>query len=109
MQIWCLIHLNHIIVVYKYLIKNTLLSEGKTLDFVIIEKTVSEAITEIVNAITDYGFIVGTVSIENDSTIGAYSTLDKTAFDVFQYLKFLILAGELEWLMKIQLLIFYNH
>ena len=66
--------------------KNTLLSEGKTLDFVITNKTVSEAITQIVNAIADYGFVVGTVSIENDSTIGAYSTLDKTAFDVFQYL-----------------------
>ena len=66
--------------------KNTLLSEGKTLDFVITDKTVSQAITQIVNAIADYGFVVGTVSIENDSTIGAYSTLDKTAFDVFQYL-----------------------
>ena len=66
--------------------KNTLLSEGKTLDFVITNKTVSQAITQIVNAIADYGFVVGTVSIENDSTIGAYSTLEKTAFDVFQYL-----------------------
>ena len=66
--------------------KNTLLSEGKTLDFVITNKTVSQAITQVTNAIADYGFVVGTVSIENDSTIGAYSTLDKTAFDVFQYL-----------------------
>lgn len=66
--------------------KNTLLSEGKTLDFVITNKTVSEAITQVINEITDYGFIVGNVSIENDSTIGAYSTLDKTAFDIFQYL-----------------------
>lgn len=66
--------------------KSTLLSEGKILDFVITDKTVSEAITQIVNAIADYGFVVGTVSIENDSTIGAYSTLDKTAFDMFQYL-----------------------
>lgn len=66
--------------------KNALLSEGKTLDFVITNKTVSEAITQVINAIADYGFIVGNVSIENDSTIGAYSTLDKTAFDIFQYL-----------------------
>lgn len=66
--------------------KNTLLSEGKTLDFVITDKTITEAITEVVNSIADYGFVVGTVSIENDSTIGAYSTLDKTAFDIFQYL-----------------------
>src|SRR5574344_491188 len=42
--------------------KNALLSEGKTLDFVITNKTVSEAITQVINAIADYGFIVGTVS-----------------------------------------------
>ncbi|MFA7204522.1 MAG: hypothetical protein WC188_12545 [Candidatus Caldatribacteriota bacterium] len=66
--------------------KNTLLSEGKTLDFVIADKTVSEAIAQVIDEIANYGFVVGTISIENDSMIGAYSTLDKTAFDVFQYL-----------------------
>lgn len=64
----------------------TLLSEGKTLDFVIAEKTITEAITMVINAIADYGFILGTVNILNDDVIGAYSTLNKTAYDVFQYL-----------------------
>lgn len=63
-----------------------LLSEGKSLDFVISNKTISEAITKVVNEISDYGFIVGNINILNDTVIGAYSTLDKTAYDVLQYL-----------------------
>ena len=64
-----------------------LLSEGKTLDFVIDNKTITEAISMVINAISDYGFVLGNLEIENANTIiGAYSTLDKTAYDVFQYL-----------------------
>lgn len=65
----------------------TLLSEGKTLDFVISEKTVVEAIQMVINAVADYGVVLGTININGaDDMIGAYSTLDKTAYDVFQYL-----------------------
>ena len=65
----------------------TLLSEGKTLDFVISEKTVFEAIQMVVDAVADYGVELGTININGaDDIIGAYSTLDKTAYDVFQYL-----------------------
>ena len=63
----------------------TLLSEGETLDYVIVNKTVTEAITQVVNSISDYGFIVGNIEITNDDVIGAYSTKDKTPYDVFQY------------------------
>ena len=65
----------------------TFLSEGETLDFVIANKTVREAIEMIVNAISDYGFVVGNINIyDADSVIGAYSTFEKTPYDVFQYL-----------------------
>ena len=64
----------------------TFLSEGDTLDFVISGKTVSQAIGMIVNAIAGYGFVLGNIEIINDNIIGAYSTLNKTAYDVFQYL-----------------------
>lgn len=64
----------------------TFLSEGDTLDFVITDKTITEAITQVVNAIASYGFVVGDINILNpDDIIGAYSTLNKTAYDVFQY------------------------
>ena len=63
----------------------TFLSEGETLDYVITNQTVSQAITTVVNSISDYGFVVGNVQIVDDTTIGAYSTLDKTPYDVFQY------------------------
>ena len=64
-----------------------LLSEGKTLNFVIDNKTISEAITMVVDAIADYGFVVGNIDIASaNDVIGAYSTLDKTAYDVLQYL-----------------------
>lgn len=65
----------------------TFLSEGETLDFVIANKTIREAIEMIINAISEYGFVVGNINIyDADSIIGAYSTFEKTPYDVFQYL-----------------------
>ena len=65
----------------------TMLSEGNTLGFVISEKTVPEAIEQVVEAVSSYGVIVGNIDILNpDEVIGAYSTVDKTPYDVFQYL-----------------------
>jgi len=65
----------------------TFLSEGETLDFVIADKTITQAIEQVVNTISDYGFVVGNVQILNpNEVIGAYSTKDKTAYDVFQYI-----------------------
>jgi hypothetical protein len=65
----------------------TLLSEGKTLDFVIDNKTIGEAIEMVIDEISSYGFVKGTIDIASlNDIIGAYSTLDKTAYDVFQYL-----------------------
>ena len=65
----------------------TFLSEGETLDFVIANKTVSQAIEQVVEAVSDYGFVVGNIDIlEPNEMIGAYSTQEKTAYDVFQYL-----------------------
>jgi hypothetical protein len=64
-----------------------LLSEGKCLNFVIDNKTISEAIQMVVDDIQDYGFEVGTININSSNDlIGAYSTQDKTAYDVLQYL-----------------------
>lgn len=67
---------------------STLLSEGTTLDYVIANKTVTEAINQVINSISDYGFVAGNIQIpeQYDTLIGAYSTLDKAPFDVFQYL-----------------------
>lgn len=57
------------------------------LDFVIANKTISEAIQQIVDYISDYGFVVGNIEILNpDEIIGAYSTKDKSPYDVFNYL-----------------------
>ena len=65
----------------------TFLSEGETLDFVIADKTILEAINEVIDTISAYGFELGNVSIiGQDDVIGAYSTKDKTAYDVFNYL-----------------------
>ena len=65
----------------------TFLSEGNTLDFVIANKSVEEAIQMVVNAVAGYGFMVGTIDIaKKDDIIGAYSTLDKSAYDVLQYI-----------------------
>ena len=65
----------------------TLLSEGETLNYVITEKTITEAIEQVVASISDYGFVVGNIEILNpNDMINAYSTLNKTAYDVFQYI-----------------------
>ena len=65
----------------------TFLSESDTLDFVIDNKTIAEAIGMVVNAVSGYGFILGDINISQaDEKISAYSTLNKTAYDVFQYL-----------------------
>lgn len=65
----------------------TFLSEGVTLDFVIDNKTIYEAISQVVNAIADYGIEVGYLNIENhNDKIMSYSTVDKTAYDVLSYI-----------------------
>lgn len=65
----------------------TFLSEGETLDYVINNQTVYEAIQQVVNTISDYGVILGNVDIDGDNDIiGAYSTANKTAYDVFNYI-----------------------
>ena len=65
----------------------TFLSEGETLDFVIYEKTVEQAIEQVIGVIAPYGFVKGNINILNGSdVIGAYSTKDKTAYDVFNYI-----------------------
>lgn len=65
----------------------TLLSEGDLLDFVISNKTIEQAIEMVIEKIANYGFVKGNVQILGaDNIIGAYSTLDKTPYDVFQYL-----------------------
>lgn len=66
----------------------TLLSEGKTYDFVLTNITVNDAITKIINEITDYGFKEGNVFLGNQGTqqIQSYSTEDQTAYDLLQYI-----------------------
>lgn len=65
----------------------TLLSEGETLNYVISDKTIVEAIQQVIDSIAGYGFVLGNINIQNPNDImGAYSTLDKTAYDVFQYI-----------------------
>ena len=65
----------------------TFLSEGETLDYVLYNLTVQEAIEQVVSTISPYGFVVGTINlIDPTEVIGAYSTKDKTAYDVFNYI-----------------------
>lgn len=72
---------------FQILDYKTFLSEGETLDFVIDNKTVEEAIEQVTNTIADYGFVVGNINLTNkDDIINAYSTLNKTAYDVYQYI-----------------------
>lgn len=57
------------------------------LDFVIANKTIQQAIEQVVNYISDYGFVVGNIELLNpDEIIGAYSTKDKSPYDVFNYI-----------------------
>ena len=66
---------------------STLLSESDTLDYVINNKTIPEAIEQVIDSISSYGFVIGNINIKDTtSIIGAYSTLDKTPYDVFEYL-----------------------
>ena len=67
---------------------STLLSEGDTLDYVITNKNVTQAINQVIESVSKYGFVVGNITIadENDTLIGAYSTNEKAPYDVFQYL-----------------------
>ena len=65
----------------------TLLSEGQTLDYVIPEGSIEDAIRFVISSIASYGFVEGNITLANpNEIIGAYSTLDKTPYDVFQYL-----------------------
>lgn len=65
----------------------TLLSEGQTLDYVIPEGTIEDAIDSVISAISSYGFQKGNIVLTNGTDImAAYSTLDKTPYDVFQYI-----------------------
>lgn len=64
----------------------TFLSECDILDYVINNKTIEEAIEELIDKISNYNFKKGTISITDNNIIGAYSTLDKAPYDVFQYL-----------------------
>lgn len=47
----------------------TLLSEGDTLDFVISNKTIIEAIQMVVDAIASYGFELGNINLSNGNEI----------------------------------------
>lgn len=65
----------------------TLLSEGETLNYVIDNKTITQAIQQVIDSVADYGFVLGNINIQNPTDVMyAYSTLDKTAYDVFQYI-----------------------
>lgn len=64
----------------------TFLSECDQLDFVISDKTITQAIEQVTQAVASYGFVVGNININDDTIIGAYSTQEKTPYDVFQYL-----------------------
>lgn len=65
----------------------TFLSESNSLDFVISNKTIIEAIQMVVNAVSGYGFVVGNIGIaQGNDIIGAYSTLNQSAYDVLQYI-----------------------
>lgn len=65
----------------------TFLSESDTLDFVIDNKTIAEAIQMVIDVVSKYGFILGNIEISQaNDIIKAYSTLNKTAYDVLQYL-----------------------
>ena len=65
----------------------TFLSIGETLDYVIANKTVLQAIEMIIDSVSDYGFVKGNIDIEGaNDVIGAYSTENKTAYDVFNYI-----------------------
>lgn len=62
---------------------STLLSEGESLNYVLEETTISEAIKKLV---TDQkGFMVGEILID-DETLAPYNCNEKTTYDVLEYL-----------------------
>jgi len=78
----------------------TFLSEGETLDFVISNKTILEAINMVISEIQEYGFRLGEVNILNSTdVIGAYNTQNQTAYDVFQYLSEI---SQSKWYTRVQ-------
>lgn len=62
----------------------TFLSDGDTLNYVLEEQTITNAIKRIVKDLD--GFMVGEINITNEGTIAPYNCNEKTAFDVFEYL-----------------------
>lgn len=75
------------------------LSESITLDFAIVNKTIRQAIEMVIGALSGYGITLGNINIQNaDEVIGAYSTEDKTAYDVLQYLAQI---SEAKWRVRI--------
>lgn len=78
----------------------TFLSEGETLDFVINNKTILEAINMVIREIQEYGFKLGEINILNSTdVIGAYNTQNQTAYDVFQYLSEI---SQSKWYTRVQ-------
>ena len=66
---------------------DTFLSNCDTLDFVIDNKTIEEALEDVIDIIKDYGFIKGEINIPNkNEVIGTYSCAEKTPYDFFQYI-----------------------
>lgn len=66
----------------------TLLSESKTFDFVLNNVTIKQAINRIIENIQDVipGIEADINLTSADDVIGAYSTLNKTPYDILQYL-----------------------
>ena len=62
----------------------TFLSDGDTLNYVLEQQTITNAIKRIVEDLD--GFMVGDINITNEGTIAPYNCNEKTAFDVFEYL-----------------------
>lgn len=62
----------------------TFLSEGDTLNYVLQEQKVSEAIEKVVSELE--GFEVGDIELDEDITIKPYNCNEKTPYDVFEYL-----------------------
>ena len=62
----------------------TFLSDGDTLNYVLEEQTITNAVKRIVKDLD--GFMVGDINITNEGTIAPYNCNEKTAFDVFEYL-----------------------
>ena len=62
----------------------TFLSDGDTLNYVLEQQSITNAIKRIVGDLD--GFMVGDINITNEGEIAPYNCNEKTAFDVFEYL-----------------------